>query len=142
VVENLARVPVVAACLGPVAGLGAARVAASHSSAMVEGTSQLFVAGPPLVEHARSTTRAQCSACYSTRAACSPSSATAVRSRRSRSAGRDLCDGQSGGGVGPLPCGRPSSGAGSRPIAFAQIRVAVITARSTSTGISPSTNDA
>jgi acetyl-CoA carboxylase carboxyltransferase component len=51
VVDNLAKVPVVAACLGPVAGLGAARVAASHFSVMVRGTSQLFVAGPPLVEH-------------------------------------------------------------------------------------------
>jgi acetyl-CoA carboxylase carboxyltransferase component len=48
-VANLARVPVVAAALGPVAGLGAARVVASHFSVMVRGTSQLFVAGPPVV---------------------------------------------------------------------------------------------
>ena len=48
-VENLARVPVVAAALGPVAGLGAARVVASHFSVMLRGNSQLFVAGPPLV---------------------------------------------------------------------------------------------
>src|SRR5688500_942796 len=47
VVENLSLVPVVAAALGPVAGLGAARVAASHFSVIVRGTSQLFVAGPP-----------------------------------------------------------------------------------------------
>lgn len=51
VVKNLGRVPVVAACLGSVAGLGAARVAASHFSVMVEGTSQLFVAGPQIVNH-------------------------------------------------------------------------------------------
>jgi len=48
-VANLARVPVVAAALGPVAGLGAARVVASHFSVMLKGASQLFVAGPPLV---------------------------------------------------------------------------------------------
>src|SRR4051794_30014537 len=47
--ENLSRVPVAAAALGPVAGLGAARVVASHFSVMVRGTSQLFVAGPPVV---------------------------------------------------------------------------------------------
>ncbi len=50
VVELLGEVPVVAACLGPVAGLGAVRVATSHFSVMVRGTSQLFVAGPPVVE--------------------------------------------------------------------------------------------
>jgi acetyl-CoA carboxylase carboxyltransferase component len=49
VVENLATVPVVALCLGSVAGLGAARVVTSHYSVMVRGTSQLFVAGPPVV---------------------------------------------------------------------------------------------
>ena len=48
-VELMATVPVAAAALGPVAGLGAARVAASHFSVMVRGTSQLFVAGPPVV---------------------------------------------------------------------------------------------
>src|SRR5437763_802602 len=48
-VENLARVPVVAAALGPVAGLGAARVVASRFSVIVRGTAQLFVAGPPVV---------------------------------------------------------------------------------------------
>ena len=50
VVALLSEVPVVGACLGPVAGLGAARVAASHFSVMVKGVSQLFVAGPPVVE--------------------------------------------------------------------------------------------
>lgn len=50
-VENMERVPVVGACMGSVAGLGAARVAASHFSIMVEQTSQLFVAGPPVVKY-------------------------------------------------------------------------------------------
>jgi acetyl-CoA carboxylase carboxyltransferase component len=48
-VENLSRVPVAAAALGPVAGLGAARVVASHFSVMVRDRAQLFVAGPPVV---------------------------------------------------------------------------------------------
>jgi acetyl-CoA carboxylase carboxyltransferase component len=51
-VALLSQVPVVAAALGPVAGLGAARVAASHFSVMVRGSSQLFVAGPPVVSRA------------------------------------------------------------------------------------------
>ena len=51
VVDNLGRVPVVAACLGPVAGLGAARVVTAHFSVMVRDSSQLFVAGPPVVKH-------------------------------------------------------------------------------------------
>jgi len=51
-VELLSRVPVAAAALGPVAGLGAARVAASHFSVMVRETSQVFVAGPPVVRRA------------------------------------------------------------------------------------------
>jgi acetyl-CoA carboxylase carboxyltransferase component len=46
----LGEVPVVGACLGPVAGLGAVRVVTSHFSVMVRGVSQLFVAGPPVVE--------------------------------------------------------------------------------------------
>lgn len=49
VVKNLGTVPVASACLGSVAGLGAARVTASHFSVMVEDTSQLFVAGPQIV---------------------------------------------------------------------------------------------
>ncbi|HMA87225.1 MAG TPA: carboxyl transferase domain-containing protein, partial [Burkholderiales bacterium] len=47
--ENLGEVPVVALALGSVAGLGSARVVASHYSVMVKDTSQLFVAGPPVV---------------------------------------------------------------------------------------------
>ncbi len=50
VVALLSQVPVVGACMGSVAGLGAARVVTSHFSLMVRGTSQLFVAGPPVVE--------------------------------------------------------------------------------------------
>src|SRR4051812_35691216 len=48
-VETLSNVPIAAAALGPVAGLGAARVAASHFSVIVRDTAQLFVAGPPVV---------------------------------------------------------------------------------------------
>ncbi|HYL75372.1 MAG TPA: carboxyl transferase domain-containing protein [Bryobacteraceae bacterium] len=46
----MGEVPVIGACLGPVAGLGAVRVVTSHFSLMVRGSSQLFVAGPPVVE--------------------------------------------------------------------------------------------
>ena len=48
-IDNLSRVPVVAAALGPCAGLGAARVTMSHFSVIVKDSAQLFVAGPPLV---------------------------------------------------------------------------------------------
>jgi len=50
IVRNLETVPVVALALGPTAGLGAARVVASHYSLMVKGLSQLFAAGPAVVE--------------------------------------------------------------------------------------------
>jgi propionyl-CoA carboxylase beta chain len=50
VVANMAAVPVVALALGPCAGLGAGRVAASHYSVMVQGLSQVFVAGPPVAK--------------------------------------------------------------------------------------------
>jgi acetyl-CoA carboxylase carboxyltransferase component len=49
-VEVMSQVPVVGAALGSVAGLGAARVVATHFSLMVKDTSQVFVAGPPVVE--------------------------------------------------------------------------------------------
>ena len=49
-VSNMATVPVVALALGPCAGLGAARVAASHFAVMVKGLSQVFAAGPPVVK--------------------------------------------------------------------------------------------
>jgi len=47
--NNLSEIPVVSLALGSVAGLGSARVVASHYSVMVKDTSQLFVAGPPVV---------------------------------------------------------------------------------------------
>ena len=50
VIENLSKIPVISLALGPVAGLGAARLVSSHYSIMVKKTSQVFVAGPPLVE--------------------------------------------------------------------------------------------
>jgi len=47
--DNLARVPVVGLGLGSVAGLGAARLAATHFSIMTKETGAMFVAGPPVV---------------------------------------------------------------------------------------------
>lgn len=49
VTENLNTVPVVGMALGSTAGLGAARVCGSHWSVMVKGSSQMFIAGPPVV---------------------------------------------------------------------------------------------
>src|SRR5436309_9319093 len=46
---NMGRVPVVGLGLGSVAGLGAARLAASHYSIMTKA-SAMFVAGPPVVK--------------------------------------------------------------------------------------------
>ena len=46
VVKNLQTVPVVTLALGPTAGLGAARMVASHYSIMVKGIAQVFTAGP------------------------------------------------------------------------------------------------
>jgi acetyl-CoA carboxylase carboxyltransferase component len=46
----MAKVPVVGLCLGPVAGLGAARAVNTHYSIMVKELSQLFVAGPPVAK--------------------------------------------------------------------------------------------
>jgi propionyl-CoA carboxylase beta chain len=46
VADNLGKVPVVALALGPVAGLGAARMVASHYSVMVRSLAQVFTAGP------------------------------------------------------------------------------------------------
>ncbi len=50
IVKVMGEVPVIAGCMGSVAGIGAARVAATHFNVMVRGTSQLFVAGPPVVK--------------------------------------------------------------------------------------------
>ncbi len=47
---NMGEVPVVSLGLGSVAGLGAARLAASHYTLMVKEMSAVFVAGPPVVE--------------------------------------------------------------------------------------------
>lgn len=49
VVANLAAVPVISIGLGPVAGLGAARLAASHVAIGVRGLTQVMVAGPLVV---------------------------------------------------------------------------------------------
>jgi acetyl-CoA carboxylase carboxyltransferase component len=49
-VALLGQVPVVTAALGPVAGLGAVRLVTSHVSVMVRELSQVFVAGPAVVE--------------------------------------------------------------------------------------------
>jgi acetyl-CoA carboxylase carboxyltransferase component len=48
---NMEVVPVVALGLGSVAGLGAARMAASHYSVLVKEIGAMFVAGPPVVKH-------------------------------------------------------------------------------------------
>ncbi len=50
VVKNLDTVPVVALALGSCAGLGAARLVASHYSVMVRGIAQVFTAGPKVAE--------------------------------------------------------------------------------------------
>jgi len=48
-VDMMGMVPVAAAALGSVAGLGAVRVLGPHFSVMVKDTSQVFAAGPPVV---------------------------------------------------------------------------------------------
>ena len=48
IVTGLSQVPFVSLALGPCAGMGAGRVAASHFSVMVRELSQVFVAGPPV----------------------------------------------------------------------------------------------
>jgi acetyl-CoA carboxylase carboxyltransferase component len=50
VVDNLTKIPVISLALGPVAGLGAARMVTSHFSIMVKNLSQMFIAGPPVVK--------------------------------------------------------------------------------------------
>jgi acetyl-CoA carboxylase carboxyltransferase component len=50
--EQLSKVPVVNMLLGSVVGLGAAKAVLGHFSVMVRDISQLFVAGPPVVQHA------------------------------------------------------------------------------------------
>jgi acetyl/propionyl-CoA carboxylase alpha subunit/acetyl-CoA carboxylase carboxyltransferase component len=50
--EQLATVPVVNLLLGSVVGIGAAKAVLGHFSVMVRDVAQLFVAGPPVVQHA------------------------------------------------------------------------------------------
>ncbi len=50
VVRNMGTVPTVGLGLGSVAGLGSARLAATHYSVMVKEISAMFVAGPPVVK--------------------------------------------------------------------------------------------
>ena len=49
VVDNLSTVPVVSLGLGPIAGLGAARLVSSHYSVLLSKQGQMFAAGPSLV---------------------------------------------------------------------------------------------
>lgn len=51
-VQLMGKVPVVSAVMGSVAGLPAAKAVAAHWTIMVKDTSQLFVAGPPVVRRA------------------------------------------------------------------------------------------
>lgn len=48
IVDGLGEVPFVSLGLGPCAGMGAGRLAASHYSVLVKELSQVFVAGPPV----------------------------------------------------------------------------------------------
>src|SRR5262249_35355640 len=50
--EQLATIPVVTLLLGSVVGIGAAKAVLGHFSVMVREIAQLFVAGPPVVQHA------------------------------------------------------------------------------------------
>ena len=51
-IETMNQIPVVSAALGSVAGLPAAQVAGAHFAVMVRGESQVFAAGPPVVQRA------------------------------------------------------------------------------------------
>lgn len=50
--EQLSAIPVVNVLLGSVVGIGAAKAVLGHFSVMVRDVAQLFVAGPPVVQHA------------------------------------------------------------------------------------------
>lgn len=52
VARAMARVPVASAALGPVAGMPAARLVASHFTVMTRAGAQVMVAGPAVVERA------------------------------------------------------------------------------------------
>lgn len=52
IMQVMSTVPVVSAAVGPVAGLPAARLVASHFSIMTRETAQVMIGGPALVERA------------------------------------------------------------------------------------------
>lgn len=52
VAQAMASVPVASAAMGPVAGLPASRLVASHFSVMSKETAQILIAGPAVVERA------------------------------------------------------------------------------------------
>ena len=52
IAEAMSRVPIASAALGPVAGLPAARLVASHFTVMTRETAQVLIAGPAVVERA------------------------------------------------------------------------------------------
>ncbi len=52
IMQVMSAVPVVSAAVGPVAGLPAARLVASHFSIMTRRTAQVMIGGPALVERA------------------------------------------------------------------------------------------
>jgi acetyl-CoA carboxylase carboxyltransferase component len=52
IAEAMNRIPIASAALGPVAGLPAARLVASHFTVMTRATSQVLIAGPAVVERA------------------------------------------------------------------------------------------
>lgn len=52
IAQAMSRVPIASAALGPVAGLPAGRLVASHFTVMTKATSQVLIAGPAVVERA------------------------------------------------------------------------------------------
>ncbi len=52
IADAMQRVPIASAALGPVAGLPAARLVASHFTVMTRETAQVLIAGPAVVERA------------------------------------------------------------------------------------------
>ncbi len=52
IAEAMGQIPIASAALGPVAGLPAARLVASHFTVMTRKTAQVLIAGPSVVERA------------------------------------------------------------------------------------------
>jgi acetyl-CoA carboxylase carboxyltransferase component len=52
IAQAMSRIPIASAALGPVAGLPAARLVASHFTVMTRATAQVLIAGPAVVERA------------------------------------------------------------------------------------------